>query len=235
MDMLLENSIKSKFDTIESKFGKADAGVQPPCATSMEIHISAILVKPVYNLDDGAHHLRDLRLFLVLYLFYSAFVCDDDSPVLSASRSWEETNFYIILQVHIDIPSICYELPGNIARCWARSLDEKDLHRHKGRQASREMLPDLLKGVSGKRPHQTVVKADRPSSSFIIDKWQEDAPASSCCEASQEGLSNSGPFWGHIIFNNEEVRPLYRDPIASVNFRSSCGRLSHSRICKHVS
>lgn len=41
----------------------------------MEIHINAILVKPIYTLDgtqwysNDAHHLRDLKPFLVLYLF----------------------------------------------------------------------------------------------------------------------------------------------------------------------
>ncbi|KAK7227645.1 hypothetical protein V2G26_015648 [Clonostachys chloroleuca] len=90
----LEISIKSKFDTIESKFGKADAGVQPPCATSMEIHISAILVKPIYNLDgtqwhsNDAHHLRDLRLFLVLYLFCAHPVT---SPIIERNLQLLET------------------------------------------------------------------------------------------------------------------------------------------------
>ncbi|CAG9952536.1 unnamed protein product [Clonostachys rosea f. rosea IK726] len=154
MVRLLKNSINFKFDTIESKFGKADPGVQPPCPTSMEIHINAILVKPIYTLDgtqwhsNDAHHLRDLKPFLVLYLFcaHRAFAHDNGFPVLGLRRSGVEKNFHIIPQDGIDIPSISHELPGNIARCWTRNLNEKDLHRPKGHQASRTMLLDPAQG-----------------------------------------------------------------------------------------
>ncbi|CAH0052225.1 unnamed protein product, partial [Clonostachys solani] len=67
-----------------------------------------------------------------------------------------ERTFHIILQDNIDIPSICSKLPGNIARCWARYLNERDLHRPKGRQASRGTLPDPTQGTVDKTPYETL-------------------------------------------------------------------------------
>lgn len=66
-----------------------------------------------------------------------------------------ERTFHIILQDDVDIPSICSKLPGNIARCWARYLNERDLHRPKGRQASREILPDP-QGTVDDTPYETL-------------------------------------------------------------------------------
>ncbi|KAK7227644.1 hypothetical protein V2G26_015647 [Clonostachys chloroleuca] len=107
--------------------------------------------------------------------------------------------------------SICYELPGNIVRCWARSLDEKDLHRHKGRQASRAMLPDLLKGVSGKRPHQTVVKADRPSSSIAhqaASPIKQHRPSSSIAHQAAASSLISGK---KMLLRAHAARPVEKD------------------------